>query len=577
MRILNIVTTRLALLLVILLFPLTLMAQRERNYIYILDCSRSMVTDYHIWEPTLKYLEEDITRLSDNTMVTIVPFQGTVYEKQQRHERKNQFDWRKFREEVEPIPMRDLTGTNICAAWDRALNYIDPNKDNYLYLLTDGKDNKNGTPAVCQRINEWCNRVRNSHGYFVMLSTEAADESIKKAVNDCEHMLLVDATTHPHAFGSFEKEEMSYNTLDPHDSRIPFSAEGTFAATATSDHPVIKVSLEDGVIKDGVARLHVYQEGSLDGCPDSFPVNVHIASDAIEILNPDLTLMVKNIPERTLQLPAEEMDLGESRWYDAFLWSDAREMDTLTVDLHPLFNASARQMDAHVTLELTETTTDENHRPVGLQSEIFYNGVKCADGQIDIDPGKPAVLSFVQHSDAEEGMHYYQLKAVPHSRRNLESINQQDAKDYEVTLRSEYSVSMNPLKLGLIIAGLILLALLIAWFLVAKPLLIKTFKVFNVTISDPYFKTINIRGAKKVVFTSMNRKQNVLDSLFCGKIIYEVNECWQHECELVPMQNGAILYSPHHFVDPMDSPLEPGVEYKLTDEDDGKNRVVISV
>ena len=73
----------------------SLWAQRERNYIYILDCSRSMVTEYHIWDATLDYLEKDIARLSDNTMVTIVPFQGTVYGKSVKHELKKDFDWAK--------------------------------------------------------------------------------------------------------------------------------------------------------------------------------------------------------------------------------------------------------------------------------------------------------------------------------------------------------------------------------------------------------------------------------------------------------------------------------------------------
>ena len=111
----------------------SLWAQRERNYIYILDCSRSMVTEYHIWDPTLDYLEQDIARLSDQTMVTIVPFQGTVYDKSVIHVLKKEFDWSKFKKEVYKYP-ETLTGTNICQAWDRALNYIDPNKDNYIYL-----------------------------------------------------------------------------------------------------------------------------------------------------------------------------------------------------------------------------------------------------------------------------------------------------------------------------------------------------------------------------------------------------------------------------------------------------------
>ena len=74
----------------------SLLAQRERNYIYVLDCSNSMEATYHIWEPTLQYLHEDIDRLSPTTMVTIVPFQGKVYDDLLRHEQKKDFDWKSF-------------------------------------------------------------------------------------------------------------------------------------------------------------------------------------------------------------------------------------------------------------------------------------------------------------------------------------------------------------------------------------------------------------------------------------------------------------------------------------------------
>ena len=135
---------------------LQLLAQRERNYIYILDCSRSMLTDYKVdgkplWDATLDYLRTDIERQILTSTINIVPFQGSVYDVTTC--KKQDFDWKKFYNQVKDYP-QTLTGTNICAAWDKALTLQDANKDNYLILLTDGEDNKQGVDAVCKRIRE---------------------------------------------------------------------------------------------------------------------------------------------------------------------------------------------------------------------------------------------------------------------------------------------------------------------------------------------------------------------------------------------------------------------------------------
>lgn len=555
-----------------------LWAQRERNYIYILDCSQSMVVTYHIWEPTLEYLKNDIARLSESTMVTIVPFQGSVYQQSVRHELKRDLDWAKFEKEVSTYP-ETLTGTNICQAWDHALNYVDPNKDNYIYLLTDGRDNKNpspdGTENVCKRIRMWCEHASNAQGYYVALSDEAIDERIRSAVNECPKFKTVDGIENP--FGSFERVTMSYNTLDPHDITLPFSAEGRFKAEASSQDANFEVTLIDGAISNGRAAFHVTPRGDLAQLPESFEVSVKVESREVNILNPELTLMVKNLPERSLILPQEEVDLGKAEWYDAFWWSDAKPMDTLSVDLNPQFNEAALSQGASLKLRLSETTTDKDGHAVGLQSRVLYNGSPMAeDGVIEMQAGQPAVLSFIPRTDGREGKHYYQLTLVPHSAVNLENVNQEPISDYELTLRSSYDVDTNPLKTLMTILAIILLGLLAVWFLLLRPMIYKRLKVFSLTISEPYFNSIPVNGALKVVMTSQPRSQSFLSRVFMGKIIYEINPAWTHEWSLVPMGSGAMIMASNHFVDPMDSPVELGVEYKLED-DETREKAVVSV
>lgn len=555
----------------------SLMAQRERNYIYILDCSNSMETDYHIWESTLNYLRDDIARLSPTTMVTIVPFQGQVYQDLLRHELKSDFDWAKFEKGVRP-KVQELTGTNICAAWDKALTYVDQNKDNYIYLLTDGRDNKNprpdGTENVCRRINEWCERARNAHGYFVMLSTEAADPRIKEAVKICPHFSEVDGTKHLVPFGSFERTTMNYNTLDPHTLTLSFSAEGEFDANVVTKDSLINVRLRDGKIKNGHAVLEVEVLGDLASRPDDFEVDFSITSPDVEVLNPDLKLNVRNIPERNLQLPAEQENLGKASWYDKFWWSDAKERDTLTFDLHPLFNESAVKTGSYATLKLVETTEGVT---TGIEADLLLNGQPCTDGIIALKPGQPAVLSFVPNTDAREGKHYYLLQVVSGGYGNLETINQDTVIDYELTMRSQYDVRMNPLKVAMIWLAVIIGALLLLWFAVIKPLTFKRLKVFTLTISEPYYTTLTVNGALRVVCTSQPKRQNPLARIFKGKVIYEVNEAWQHEWTLEPIDDGAMISALDYDVDPIESPLQPGTEYRLQEYDNPKNRAIVSI
>ena len=130
-----------------MLFCVPLHAQRERNYIYLFDCTQSMKT-VDIWEPTKKYLREDIERLSPSSTVTIVPFQGITHPTIQ-FECRN-FDWNKIEEQFNKY-IKDKTNTNICSAWDKGVQYIDVNKDNYFYILTDGEDTVKGIGALCQR------------------------------------------------------------------------------------------------------------------------------------------------------------------------------------------------------------------------------------------------------------------------------------------------------------------------------------------------------------------------------------------------------------------------------------------
>ena len=517
------------------MLSLTLWAQRERNYIYILDCSRSMVSTYHIWDPTLDFLQKDISKLSDNSMVTIIPFQGTVYDQSVVHCKKKDFRWEPFKKEIYRYP-ETLTGTNICAAWDVAMQHINPQKDNYIYLLTDGNDNKNpspdGTDNVCRRISRWCEQAKNARGYFICLSQEVTqNQKIRSAVNNCKYMYWTDASKELKPFGSFEHEEYNYNTLEPETVNMPFSAEGDYKVSVRSLDPNFNLCLADGAVHNGKASLQIKPSADLSSLPQYIDVPFAVSSPDIDILNDTMVLHVKNLPERSLKMPSEELNLGESEYYDAFWWSDAKPLDTLTIDLKACFNEAAVNAGSEVKVSVKETT---GNQAAEGQCRYLYNGKDCAESFV-VKAGEPSLLSIIPQPNAEDGKHYFEISVVPNSVRNLENINQQHPADYVNTLRLEHDVRMNPLKLFLIWLLIIIGAGLLLWYLFCKPFLYPKIKVKSIQMEcEPMCRTVKIKGCRKVVFTNKKQSQSLLNYLFTGEVKYVKDECWDAAWYIIP-------------------------------------------
>ena len=172
----------------LLLISIHVFAQRERNNIYLFDCTQSMQGyggALDIWDNTKSFLTADIGRQHSDCLITLIPFQGKAYEPITFLQKD--FDWNKINKQLDEY-VKNITNTNICNAWDQSLPFFDKNKDNYLILLTDGKDNhvSNGVEQVCQRINNWCNKYKNSFAFYVMLTKEAQDQRIVSAIENCK-------------------------------------------------------------------------------------------------------------------------------------------------------------------------------------------------------------------------------------------------------------------------------------------------------------------------------------------------------------------------------------------------------
>ena len=235
---------------------MTLLAQRERNYIYLIDCTKSMIGyggSPKIWAPTKAYLNSELGKHTPGTTLHVIPFQEKVLPSYNFDAAAfNPKKWKEIEETIDGF-VKDVTGTNICDAWDATGKYIDLHKDNYIILLTDGKDTKNGMAAVAKKLSEWCGKYPNTYAFYVQLTQAAIDEGVAKVIDICNNEFVVDASKGIPVFGSLDNGLIYANTLNlDRTHNIAFSSTGQYTVQAVSTDPYFDVKVVGNKIKGGL-------------------------------------------------------------------------------------------------------------------------------------------------------------------------------------------------------------------------------------------------------------------------------------------------------------------------------------
>ena len=122
------------LLILSLITSVSVWSQRERNYIYLLDCTKSMIGfggSPKIWDPTRDYLKKELEKHTPGTTLHVVPFQGKVLPAFSFD--ANNLDWKEIDTQLQKH-VQNVTNTNICDAWDSTDKFLDLHKDNYIIL-----------------------------------------------------------------------------------------------------------------------------------------------------------------------------------------------------------------------------------------------------------------------------------------------------------------------------------------------------------------------------------------------------------------------------------------------------------
>ena len=567
--------------LVLLLFLITsvsVQAQRERNYIYLLDCTKSMTGhggSPKIWDPTLVYLRKELEKHTPGTTLHVVPFQGKVLPAFSFD--ANNLDWNKIDKELQKH-VQNVTNTNICDAWDSTDKFIDKHKDNYIILLTDGKDNVNGMEAVSKKLRDWCGKYPNTYAFYVQLTEAAIDPSVAKVIDICDNEFVIDASKGIPVFGSFDNGLIIYaNTLNLNRiHKIGFSSVGKYVAKAICTDQYFDVKVVDNKIEGGVVPVQIVSRKPIAEInsllPEIYNFTFDVQSDEVNIINPTVKVQMTNKPERTLELISEETDMGKATWYDSFLFWGASDPDTLSVDLKAAFNDEAKKDASAVELQISDMDGGKDY-------QLFYNNQPLEKNKVILrsNDSTPSILSIVFNPDAKEGKRYFSINAK--AKQELDNINDQPVNQYELTLRSKYVVNWNPLKTILMWLVILIIAGLILWFLVIKHFMYPSIGVRTIQISDPYFSKVKVKGMRRVVFTNKDMKQGIFSRIFTGKILYKTNEIWTSP---LAFEAGAkrktlrVMRTKDYIFDPYTSMLKAPSEYLVENTNDN-TKIKISI
>lgn len=520
------------------------MAQRESNNIFLFDCTGSMKSN-KLWDAAKNALEATIRTQASipGSHFTVIPFGDTPYE----NFSFEAADWEPQLKNINNSLDKHIAEaryTHISNVLEAGFKHTDPNKDNKIYLLTDGMPNYGDSPQkVAQTLNRWCANHHNTKLFYVALTNGVVDPTIKQAIDECNDAYIVQCENRVIPQFADVSTDIYTNLMELAQPRgISISLPGRYALQVENNDPLFEAKVKGNQAVDGRIDIFLVAKNGKNieqlhelfaGREYVFNINIHCADTRFKIVNPTVRVHVSDeVPSKLTLLNGEaELQADGAKWYDSFLWVDAAPEQKVMWDLTPQFKN--HQPDTGLQLRFAPAEGQDK------KFKAWYNGTPILAGDlITILPGMPAKLELQFDHDAAQGKRYFKL--TPAGMCSLDMINEQPSVDFEgSSLRTSYSVGMNPLKLALIILGLVLLAALILWFLIFKRWMFPTIKLGRMEIIGPdtYYNSKKIKGARKVVLTSRTRTQSAISLLFTGKVIFVKGEIFKPELQLVPSGN----------------------------------------
>lgn len=527
---------------------------RQRNIIYVLDCTKSM-NGYNdapdIWQQTKSYLSQELSKeakTNPDARIVILPFQDKVL--QRFESTAGNLSWPNLEASLDKY-IQDVTATNICDPWLAAEREIDETKENYIILMTDGNDNYKGDAAHPDRIaylkkifSEFCGKYGNIMGVYLELTSSATlPPDVRAIVDNCKDIVIVDGKNGNPRYGLWSETTFGVNTRDlPIDKVIGFSSTDSFnVETVIDDDCPVAVTI--GKISGGKAKIHIESKygDDIDRLNEYFDnngreISFTTCSSDVDIKNPGINIEFSTAEMRTFDIDQSGITPQNVTRTKPFLWIKGNDFDTLRWDLNPKFNQAAINDNAWVKFRI-----NAKGNPGG--SRLLYNNKELTDTNIFVKAGEAGVIALVVPAGTDDGNVNLTLTKVRSS--DVDRINgkRYDNSDLVITLAGDVNTSKSILEKILWVLGVLIVISLIAWFAFIKKRIYPKFKGGVVTVNNPYFATIKLKGVRKVIFTSSKKSQNAINRLFTGTIRYHINPEWSTECELTPSGKNNIRFS----------------------------------
>lgn len=234
--------------------------------------------------------------------------------------------------------------------------------------------------------------------------------------------------------------------------------------------------------------------------------------------------------------------LGECTYYPGFLWSDA---DTSGVTKHLFldFNKDAKD-DAESFAEIEFVDKEGNPIPDN-ELEITIDGIVIKDNTFKVySTETEKEVKFRYLPKAESGNHQGYIKLLSYKLDRYEDKELNGAPTEVMRWDLSFNKCMNPLAKVLMWICILMLALLLIWLLILRPILYPRFgsiqKTFNIPGMAPLI--IRFKGARMVVLAASHpKKQSTWNRFWTGKILYKTHPAFVAPIVFKPKGGHQIL------------------------------------
>ena len=544
-------------------FPNKAQAQNilQERRVYYLDATYSMVKPSRLWDPVRNDLAKAINAIEDETTeLYVIAFGGNG-----GTELKIWHDFATDSGKAKIISgFQSFTPeTNTMTYLDKPLkdfydNRIEPDKVNYCFLMTDGKDENPNHTTFPKMLKQWDRKYgdANVYGFYVMLSDAAKDEDIESIITRQRHLWKVETADININLIRLDNQAV-FNIRNDRKIELPLYGTGNsldFSACLPEESGLKVKSCE---VLEGKLVVNIDVVGDPASLPETSTYNMMISisnADQFDFLVTDnISVKCLNKKEAAVYTPVGQQKLGKVSHYDKFLFSQANNTPVNHV-IEFTFNDDAKANNATFA---EFTFVDNNGEEISPEEmTIKIDGKATNSFMVSPTHNKVSVeLSFP--AEAKRGKHIGFLRITHHNlhRLNSNECGSQTADAFQWVVNNDATI--NPLKKTVLYLVALITALLLIWFFLLKPIKYPHFSNYrkmvlikrNGAVVSQF--SCNFRGAREVVFASKRQKQSILNRLFTGNVRTVVNSIFEEPLIFLPRKNKkALVKGKGYFANP---------------------------